>query len=145
MPLYANCLHIQHDEVIATIPDLTNFGTRRLNEKVITKPGTHFELLQYTSRIPKIEILVLPSNVLALFQLFFSDEYLNTIAKNTNKNAKIRELIIPCLAHDGDKDRGGIFAQSNWRWVDTTVSELYAYFTIYIYINVTKETCIKDY
>ena len=130
---------------MATVPDPTDFGTRRPNEKVITKPGTHFERLQYAPRTPKIEISVSPSDALALFQLFFSDEQLNTIAKNTNKNAKIGELQAPRPAQGGGEDRGGIFARPNRRWVDTTVSELYAYFAIHIYMGVTRETCIKDY
>ena len=94
---------------MATVPDPTDFGTHKPNEKVIIKPGTHFEPLQYVPRTPKIGISVSPSDALALFQSFFSDEQLNTIAKNTNKNTKIGELQAFRLAQSGGKDRGGIF------------------------------------
>lgn len=59
---------------MAIISDPTDFGTHKPNEKVIIKLGTHFEPLQYALYTPKIEILVLPNDALALFQLFFSDE-----------------------------------------------------------------------
>ena len=52
---------------MATVPDPTDSGTRRPDEKVITKPETHFEWLQYISCIPNIEILVSPNDALAFF------------------------------------------------------------------------------
>lgn len=52
---------------MAIIPDFIDFGTYRLNKKIITKSRTHFELLQYIPYIPKIEILILPSDALVLF------------------------------------------------------------------------------
>lgn len=51
----------------------------------------------------------------------------------------------PRPVQGGGEDRGGIFARPARRWVDTTVSELCAYFAIHIYMGVTRETCIKDY
>lgn len=70
---------------------------------------------------------------------------MNVIAENTNENAKIGELQPARPPQGGGEDRGGIFARPAWRWVDTTVSELYAYFAFHIYMGVTRETCIKDY
>ena len=130
---------------MATVPDPTDSATRRPNEKPITKPGSHFEPLQYAPRTPRIEISVPPDDALALFQLFFSDEQLDIIAQNTNKNAKIGELEPARQAQVGSEDRGGIFARPAQRWVDTTVSEFYAHFAIHIYLGVIRETCIKDY
>ena len=49
------------------VPNPTDFGTRKPNEKVIIKLKIHFEWLQYISCTPKIEISVLFSNALALF------------------------------------------------------------------------------
>lgn len=92
MLLYANYLYIQFGKIIATIFDLIDFRTQKLNKKIITKPKTYFEPLQYASHTPKINILVLPCNALTSFQLFFLNKQLNTIAKNTNKNAKIEVL-----------------------------------------------------
>ena len=89
---------------MATVPDPTDFGTRRPNEKVMTKPGFHFERLQYIILKPKIEIPVPPSDALPLFQLVFSDQQLNVIAENTNKNAKIGELQPTRLAQGGGED-----------------------------------------
>lgn len=57
---------------------------------VIAKPKAYFKTLQYLSCKLKIEILVLPFDALALFQLLFLDKLLNTIFKNINKNTKIK-------------------------------------------------------
>lgn len=57
---------------MAIVPNLTDFETCKPNDKIITKPKTYFKPLQYMFSISKIEILILPSNALALFQLFFS-------------------------------------------------------------------------
>lgn len=59
---------------MATVPDPIDFGTCRLNKKIITKLRTHFELLQYIPHISKIEISILLNDILVLFQLFFSDK-----------------------------------------------------------------------
>lgn len=71
MRLHANHLYIQPSKIMTTLADRIDFGTCRLNEKVITKPERYFEQLQYATHILKIEISVLHSNTLALFQLFF--------------------------------------------------------------------------
>lgn len=92
MPLHANYLHIPYNKIMTTLPNYTNLETCKPNKSIIIKLGTYFEWLQYLLCISKIEISVLSSDAQALFQLFFLDKQLNTIAKSPNKNAKMGEL-----------------------------------------------------
>ena len=96
---------------MATVPDPTDPGTRRLNEKPITKPHLQFTLLQYTPRALEICVPVPLDNVLGLFQLFFSDKQIEIIAKNTNKTAQLGEPQPVRLAQGGRKNHGGLLAR----------------------------------
>ena len=106
------------EDGMAIILDLTDSRTGGPYEKLIIKLRSYFELLQYAPCTPRIEISLPTNDALTLFQVFLSDEQLNIIAQNTNKNAKIRELELACLAQGGGEHRGGIFERG---WVDISL------------------------
>jgi hypothetical protein len=115
---------------MATVPDSTDpSGTRRPNEPLQDHGGTHFKPLEHPDRAPVITCST-PKDALALFELFFTEDMWQLLVTNTNKNA-----------HKERPDRG-----SKARiWYDTTVSEIYSYLAIRIYMGLHPENQVGDY
>jgi hypothetical protein len=73
-----------------------------------------------------------PTSALKIFQLFWSPEILQDIVRNTNKNE---------FGPGKPKPRHS----REWNWKETSLSELYAYLGIRIYMGLHKENRIHNY
>ena len=87
------------------VPDTTDVGTLQPDEPAIKTEGTEFLPLAHPMREAQVTCSVDSHNTFDLFQLFFSNEQLQVLVDNTNKNAhKARKRQ---GAHGGGTNREG--------------------------------------
>ena len=113
--------------------DPTDDGTLRPNEKPISNSGTGFQPMRLEDH--DIEI-TLPDGVSAddpysLFQLYYSEEIIQTIVDATNNYER-------AISSDNPKARGK-------DWYPATTHEIYLYLAICIYIILYIENKISNY
>jgi len=108
-------------------------GTLRPNLPLEPTFGTHFEPLP----CPEFEHSVaLPASVdrhspIAIFDLFFTPEQMEILVQNTNKHGPFHEM--------GPRNARAL------EWKDTTVTEMYAYLGILVYMGLHPENDIQQY
>ena len=105
---------------MATVGDSTDpQGTRRPNEDPILDSAHTFNPVIVADRPPKLCLPsnVSPNNAYSIFSLFFTNEVLETIAKNTNGYATLQKAHI----------------RPRVLWKDTSVAGLKAYLGVLIY------------
>ena len=125
---------------MASYADPTNSGTTRPVEPPIARSGGRFKAVK---RPPRAHRITCPevNDPYSLFALFFSDEQLQIIADNTNKNAR-KPPESRQEKRGGGQDLGGLWSRT---WIETTIGELYAYLAIMIYMGIHKQNQIRDY
>ena len=126
---------------MTSVTDSTDPETRRPVEPMIAKSGSNFEPIERPQRDPKITCSA-AGDAYALFTLFFSDEHLQIIVDNTNKNAQKPSPLHVQERQRRGRDLGGLLART---WIDTTIGELHAYLAILIYMGINKQNQIQDY
>ena len=120
---------------MASVPDSTDYGTRRPIKPPLSQSGTVFQPLIIPQRNKIINPIAIlnANNPFILWQLFFPPEHINIIMIYTNSNA--------ALYYKQSPDR----LPHAREWQQLTMNELYAYFAILIYIGIHKEPRITDY
>ena len=126
---------------MATVGDSTDpQGTRRPNEDPIQVSVRTFKPVIVAERPPKICLPkdILPDNAYGIFSLFFTNEILETIAKNTNKYAVQREARLR-------RESGRHGKRPKDPWVNTSVAELRAFLGVLIYRSVYPQSQRSSY
>ena len=118
--------------MVDTHADPTDPGTRRPKDGAFKTSGTHFEPLLVPNRMPNVRCDS-PCDPFTIFKLFFTDEMLQLIAANTNKNAQLERPRNRYPTRHGGRDLGGSKIRP---WVDTNIKELHVYLAIHIYIGL---------
>jgi hypothetical protein len=118
-----------------TVGDTTDpQGTLRPNLPPEPTTGTYFETLPHPDFTYQIN---LPSSVdpvrpVEIWDLFFPEDVMNTLVQNTNKSGLYWAKI-------GPRNRRAL------EWQDVTVTEIYLYFVVLIYIGLHIENQIEQY
>ena len=116
---------------MATIGDSTDpQGTKRPNEDPLLHCAHIFKPVIVADRPSKpcLPSTISPNDAYGIFSLFFTDNVLDTIAKNTNSYARSRGAHLP-------KPPSYTRKQSTWlsHWRDTSATELRAYLGVLLY------------
>ena len=109
-------------------------GTLRPNLPPEPSTGTHFEALphpEFTYRI-NLPSSVNPMHPIEIWDLFFPEEVMDMLVQNTNKSGLY-------WADIGPRNRRAVV------WQDVTVTEMYSYFAILIYMGLHIENRIEQY
>lgn len=117
----------------SVVPDPTNAGTLRPNEKPLAKKRTHFE----TMDLPDFDLeLHLPKDVspddpITLFTQYYTPEIVDRMVEATN--AYKREIPLDIVKSRSSK------------WYPTTRKELYLFLAFCIYMTIVPMNKISDY
>jgi hypothetical protein len=117
-----------------TIADSTDPGTLRPDISPTTSVGTQFVPLDCPQFDFKINLPthVAPNDALAIWSLFFSQEQLEIIVRNTNDYISKNQA-------QGSRTKGARVVQP------ITIAELYGYMGIWIYMGIHVENEIRAY
>lgn len=102
----------------------------------LTGTSCGFKKLPFTVAQPgmQIDFDQIPANELGFFLLFFTEDLLNEIVKNTNDYATAKLTGVTMKPHS---------LWSNWR--EVTLDEMKAYFGVIMNMALNDKPCVKDY
>ena len=118
-----------------TVGDTTDpHGTLQPNLPPEPATGTQFEPMSHPDFRYRINLpsTVNPMYLLEIWDLFFPEEVVDILVQNTNKSGLY-------WANIGPRNRRAVV------WQDVTVTEMYSYFAILIYIGLYIENQIEQY
>ena len=114
-------------------------GTKRPKEDPLTEEYHTFHPLVVPPRHRKLNFPpnVQPNDAYALFSLFFSDDILNIIARNTNTFAYVRESRLEQEKPNRKRKKKP--------WQHTSICELKAYLGVFIYESICHQQRRRTY
>jgi hypothetical protein len=117
-----------------TVPDPTDEGTLRPNERPLRKSGTSFQPMKIEQRDFQITLPnnVSPDDPFALFRLYYNSDIIDSMIKSTNDYQRKPSESKCQYARACD-------------WSSTTTPEIYIYLAIRIYMTLYICNEISDY